>query len=262
MIDTIRSEWIKFRTVRMNWVLGVIAVLFPVVTTLLFAWKAGGEAVDSGGAISESSPVEPQQVFNFLTASSIVMAMLLAVIGATAITSEFSTNTIRPTFAATPRRSRVVASKVIVTASVVAVISVVVAAASLVGSSAILSSRNSPRSFGDVPNLGIATVGFVLFTVIVSLLGLAVGLMLKSTPASVAVVVLWPLLIEPLLGTFLGFAGVDNAQRWMPYGAGRQLFDPFDGGVGLGRWGGGAYFLAVTAGLMLIGSAITSRRDA
>lgn len=261
-MSTIRSEWIKFRTVRMNWVLGIIAVLFPVVTTLLFAWKAGGDAIDSGGAVSSSSPVEPLQVFNFLTATSIVMVMLLAVIGATAITSEFSTNTIRPTFAATPRRSRVVLGKVVVTAAVVAGISTVVVAGTLVGAGAVLSGRNSPRSFGDVANLGIASVGFVLFTVIFSLLGLAFGLILKSTPGSVAVVVLWPLLIEGLAGTLLEFAGVDNARKWMPFSAGRELFDLGNGGVVLGRWAGGGYFLAVTVVLLLIGFSITSRRDA
>ena len=37
MIDTIRSEWIKLRTVRMNLVLFIIAVAFPVIVCVLVA---------------------------------------------------------------------------------------------------------------------------------------------------------------------------------------------------------------------------------
>ena len=37
MINTIRSEWIKLRTVRMNLVLFIIAVAFPVIVSILVA---------------------------------------------------------------------------------------------------------------------------------------------------------------------------------------------------------------------------------
>jgi hypothetical protein len=37
MINTLRSEWIKLRTVRMNLVLFIIAVAFPVIVFVLVA---------------------------------------------------------------------------------------------------------------------------------------------------------------------------------------------------------------------------------
>ena len=41
MINLLRSEWIKLRTVRMNWVLAIIAIGFPLVVTLLTAFFEG-----------------------------------------------------------------------------------------------------------------------------------------------------------------------------------------------------------------------------
>ncbi|MEY4173239.1 MAG: hypothetical protein RI900_404 [Actinomycetota bacterium] len=253
MRSAIRSEFIKFRTVRMNWVLGIIAVLFPVVTTLLFA------ALAKEG---EGGPPDLEALFRFLTITCIVMVMLVGVLGASGVTGEFAFNTIRPTFAATPRRSRVMLAKAVVTAVAGLGIATVVMVVGLFGGAAVVSGRGRSGSIGDVPNLGIATVGFVLFTVIVALLGLAVGMMVRSTPGSVAVIVLWPLLAENIIASVLGIAGVDDANRWMPYGAGGALWSLDDSPGGFGRWGGGAYFLAVTVGLLLVGNLITSRRDA
>ena len=31
MINTVKSEWIKLRTVTMNWVLTIIAIVFPIL---------------------------------------------------------------------------------------------------------------------------------------------------------------------------------------------------------------------------------------
>ena len=37
MIDAIRSEWIKLSTITVTWVLALLAVLFPIVVTVLTA---------------------------------------------------------------------------------------------------------------------------------------------------------------------------------------------------------------------------------
>lgn len=38
MINLLHAEWIKLRTVTMNWVLGIIAGAFPLAVTLLTAY--------------------------------------------------------------------------------------------------------------------------------------------------------------------------------------------------------------------------------
>ena len=91
MIDTLRSEWIKTITIRMNWVLAIAAFAFPVLITTAMAAFSGGS----------SSSLNAEDVFSLLTFTSVVTAILLGVIGATTITGEFGFNTIRPTFAST-----------------------------------------------------------------------------------------------------------------------------------------------------------------
>ena len=96
MINTLRSEWIKLRTVRMNCVLFIIAVAFPVVVCVLV-----------GLAAATSTDLTVSDVAGLVTGTSVVTALLLGVVGAVSITAEFAYGTIRPTFAATPRRMRV-----------------------------------------------------------------------------------------------------------------------------------------------------------
>ena len=106
-------------------------------------------------------------------------------------------------------------------------------------------------------------IGIVIFAAIVSLLGFGLGLLTRSTPAAVAILILWPLLAENIIAGLLSVAGIDNASKWMPYQAGFNLANPDMSGLdALGRWAGGLYFFAVTMVIVLIGSVLTSRRDA
>ncbi len=102
------------------------------------------------------------------------------------------------------------------------------------------------------------------FAAIVSLLGLGLGLLIRSTPAAVAVLILWPLVGEGLIGALLSAAGVDNAFKWLPYQAGFNLGNPDAGQTtdSLGRWTGGLYFFVVTAVIAAVGAWSTSTRDA
>ena len=47
MIATIRSEWIKLRTIVMNWVLTILALVFPLTITLLNAAIRGDDPMDA-----------------------------------------------------------------------------------------------------------------------------------------------------------------------------------------------------------------------
>ena len=53
MIRTLRSEFIKFRTITMNWVLGIVAMAFPLAITLLTAWFQGDNADFTGRNLVE-----------------------------------------------------------------------------------------------------------------------------------------------------------------------------------------------------------------
>jgi ABC-2 type transport system permease protein len=253
VINALRSEWIKLRTIRMNWVLLAIAIAFPLVIVVLVV------------ALSDVEEVKAEDVIGLLTGASVVTAMLLGVIGASTITGEFGFGTIRVTFAATPRRSVVLAAKAIITVLTAAVVELVVVAVGYNAASAIASARDVPFGLGDSPSGAAPVYGVVAFAAIVALLGYGLGLLIRSTPAAVSILILWPLVAEGIVGAVLRAAGVETAFKWMPYQAGINMGSPTvgdDGGESLGRVAGGLYFFAVTAVIGAIGAAFTMRRDA
>jgi ABC-2 type transport system permease protein len=251
MINTIRSEWIKLRTVRMNFVLFVLAVAFPVVVSVLVA------------ALASINDLKVDDVVGLVTGSSVVTALLLGVVGAVSISAEFAHGTIRPTFAATPKRMRVLISKAVVIALFAAVAEALVVVFCYAVSSAIVSSRGAHLSLSDQPEARSALIGIVVFAVIVSLLGFGIGKVIRNTPAAVAVLILWPLVVENIIMAILSAAGVDNPQKFLPYISGFGLGNPnAPTSESLSRVAGGLYFGAVTAVVAMAGALITARRDA
>ncbi len=252
MIDTLRSEWIKLRTVRMNAVLAIIAIAFPLVITILTA------------LLIDSDEMNARDLIGLVTGTSVITGMLLGVIGALGITGEFGFNTIRPTFAATPKRSRVLVAKAILTVVVGIVVEAAMVALCYGLGSAILNGRGGDVAWSDAGNAKSALVGIICFAAIVSLLGFGLGMLIRSTPAAVAVLILWPLVAEGLIGALLAVAGVDQPFKWLPYNAGINLGNPDAGQTSesLGQIAGGLYFLAVTGVVCAIGAWSTMTRDA
>ena len=80
---------------------------------------------------------------------------------------------------------------------------------------------------------------------------------------AVAILILWPLVAEPIIGAVLGLTGIDDPLKWMPYQSGiGMVVNELDDVDSFGRVGGGLYFLAVSALIGFVGAWFTSRRDA
>jgi ABC-2 type transport system permease protein len=250
VIGTIRSEWIKLRTVRMNFVIVTIAVLAPLVITGLIA------------ALGKVSNLSERQLYDSVAGSSVLSGLLWSVIGTTHITSEFAFNTIRPTFAATPRRLRVIVAKVLVLAPATLVAQGLVTIAGLNLASSIATRRGAVIHYSSIDGFGPAAVGIVLFAALVTLFGFAIGLIVRSSPAAVALVILWPLLVEALLTGLLSAAGLHNVRKWMPYTSGQRLWTTDSASESFSRVVSGLYFGGFVLVLLLIGTALTQRRDA
>jgi ABC-2 type transport system permease protein len=250
VIGTIRSEWIKLRTVRMNIVLTTLAVLAPLVIPSLVA------------ALAKTGGLNSQQLYDSVAGSSVLSALLWSVIGTTHITGEFAWNTIRPTFAATPRRARVVLAKVLVLAPATLVVQGAVTVAALNLASSIASNRGVTVDYSAIDGFVPATVGIVLFAALVTLFGLSIGLIVRSSPAGVALVLLWPLLVEGLLTGLLTAAGLHRVRRWMPYASGQRLWFTDSASESFSRVVSGLYFTGFVVVLLLVGTVLTQRRDA
>jgi ABC-2 type transport system permease protein len=249
LVDVMRSEWIKLRTVRMNLVLVIIGVAIPFVICGLTA-------------VLSDSTRSREDILGFTTGASVLTALIIGVIGAVSITGEFTHQTIRPTFAATPQRTRVLLGKSIVLLVGAAIVTAVVVLGSFLLTVGISEARDLVvgSDFDATP----ALLGTVVFAMLVTLFGFGIGMVVRNQPTAISLLLLWPLLVEGLIGAMLAVAGVDNPFKWLPYNAGLQLAAPTtgQGPDSIGRITGGLIFAVFVAVITVAGSVITARRDA
>lgn len=250
MIATLHAEWIKLRTIAAHWVLVVIAVVFPlVVTTLVAVFGEIELAFDS------------DDVAGLITGLSVVSAMVLGAMAAMSLTSEYAHQTIRPTYAATPARLRVIVAKILTNTAAIATITFATVFACWTVAATVLSGRDASVSLGDDGVLA-SLLSVCALAVIVSWFGFGLGLLIRSSPVTITLLLLWPLLLENLIGALFAAIGWGGARQWLPYSAGITATVAETEPDTLGRPGGLIYFAAVASALVAVGAVLDQRRDA
>ncbi|MEU2904451.1 ABC transporter permease subunit [Streptomyces globisporus] len=236
-------EWIKFRSVRSTVWTTVATALLPVLGAVFVATTGSLQSDDTvlGGSLT----------------LSVVAQMLAAVVGALVMTGEYSSGTIRTTFAARPRRSTVLAAKAALVAGVMYVLALASCTlAYLLGDALLPEGRYAqgdplPALFGIAASFAVAAV-----------LGLAVGTLVRHSAGAVTTVIgllLLPSLFGPLFG---------DAERWIaglsPTAALEKLIQTSDAAdtVGsLGPWPSLLLVAAYTTALALGALVLLRRRD-
>lgn len=253
MINVLRAEWIKLRTVRMNWVLGIVALAFPLIITLLTSFFSG-----------DDDDFDARTLLEVLTGTGVVATIFLGVIAAASITGEFGFGTIRPTFAAVPKRVRVIVAKGVIAVVFATVLTVVVALIGVVAGQALAEGQGATINIRGVSTAVPALVGLVALAGLMSLAGYGLGLITRSTPVAISILIVWPLIAEGLIGGLISvISGWKNVQSWMPFQAGiRIVFIDTENFEGPSRLVGGLYFGVVAALLAVVGGYFVNRRDA
>ncbi len=248
MIALVRSEWFKLRTIRLNIWLPLVSIGGLVLVTSLVALLT-----------SDPEALTGEDIVLTIGGFSILVSMMIAVTTSLGITSEFNHNTIRPTLAATPRRTQVFGAKAIVSLLFGALIgSAGMLLAYAVGASILSARGGSPGVSIDAGTLT-ALIGVVLLAVLLAGFGFGLGLLVRNGPTAVSLVILWPLLIEGILAAVLTVGGVENAQRFLPYTSAFALASPQDSDPG--RVYGGVFFAIVVVLLITAGAFVNQRRD-
>ncbi len=245
MIDAIRSEWIKVSTLRVNWILAIVAVVFPLLVTVLTA-------------VFTEEPLTGEDLAGLVAGLTIVSAMLLAVVSSLGITNEFSHGTIRPTFAAMPDRLRPLLAKPIVQVAIAVTVTVSIVVVGWLAGATIGDGDQSLDDTGAVP----AMIGVVALAVGLVLLGHGLGLLIRNSAATVCILLLWPLIVEGLIAGLLSAAGAEGLVRFLPYSAGFNMAVIEDDPDAFGGIAGALYFFAWVAVIVVLGVVTAKRRDA
>ena len=134
----------------------------------------------------------------------------------------------------------------------------------LVGNTASEAILDSRGAIGKLSNdkMGQAYLAMIAMSILVSLLGMAIGTLTRNPPSAVTVLVLWPLLLESLIGGLLSIAISDENFKWMPFQTGLNSLRLDDWDMDFGRWGSVGYFGLWVLGLSLFAHSVFKRRDA
>jgi len=184
------AEAVRLTSTRsLRWTLVAFAVVTPVIAVFV--------------ALTGSLQPDDTVMGGSLTAAPLAQ-IVAAALGAVVMTGEYSTGTVRPTFAAMPRRGTVLAAKAAVVAAAVFVAGL--------GSSVAAFAIGSVLLSGDGYATGEpfpALVGVAGSFAALAVLGLAVGALLRHSAGAIAAVV-GVVLLPPLLAPIFG-----DAQRWI-----------------------------------------------
>jgi ABC-type transport system involved in multi-copper enzyme maturation permease subunit len=191
--------------------------------------------------------------------------LVIAVLGALTITSEYSTGMIRTSLTSMPRRATVYVAKAIVFGGVALAAGLITSFASFFAGQAMLSGVHASASLSQ-PGVLRAVIGAGLFLAVCGLLSYGIGAMLRHSAGAIAssiglLFVAWSLsqfLPKPPSGWF-GQADID---KWIPFNAGGALWEHVSGVNLFSPWIGFAVFCSYAAATMVAGLVLFLRRDA
>jgi ABC-2 type transport system permease protein len=243
-----RMEWIKLRSLRSTWLTLALALCAPAGIAL----ATGGSNTTSGGMFVSNALV-----------GILIGVLLIGVAGVLAMTSEYASGSISATFAAAPRRLRVLAAKAAVVGAVALITGEAAAFLSFfAGCMTLRHGITAPALSQPGVLRAIVLTGASLS--LAGLFGLGLGAIIRHTAAAITVVVgivfvggtfigQLDLAIRPYLPLFivshsLGVTGpaclAGMASCWLP------------------PWSGLGLLAGYAAIAMLLGGLILARRDA
>jgi ABC-2 type transport system permease protein len=288
----IASEFTKIRSVRSTyWTLAALLI----VSVGIGAAISAGSASDLSSNPGDKAGFDATQVSLF--AFFELGQLIIAVIGAMAITSEYSTGMIRTSLTALPRRGTVFAAKAIVLTGVTLVVSLVTSFIAFFLGQAILSGTGvSVSLFGSnsVPSVAnevgggsgsgqptatfvghtlissstvlTAIIGTALFVTVVAVIAFGVGAIIRHTAGAITTVI-GMMFVIPIIVQVLPRNWRWDLMRFMPDAAGRVISVTVSGSDGdsMHLWSAWPQFL-VTAMyavvLLAVGGYLFRKRDA
>jgi ABC-type transport system involved in multi-copper enzyme maturation permease subunit len=255
----LRSEWTKLRSVRSTyWTLFALVVVGIGIGALVcFATENHITHLGHGAPLGFDPTA--RSLTTFVELGQLVMMVL----GAMVITSEYSTGMIRTSLTTMPRRGTVFAAKGTIFAVAAFVVSIVTALIAFFLGQAILHSTGDSATLSD-PNVLRAIIGTSLYVTVIGVMSFAFGAIIRHTAGTIATMV-GVLFILPLIVEVLPSNWTNDINKWIPGSAAGQLLATVPGSADstlFSAWPQFAVTLVYTVVLLAIGAFLFRKRDA
>jgi ABC-2 type transport system permease protein len=259
LAGTLRSEFTKIRSVRSTY----WALILLVLTGLAFC------IANCAGTAAHWSSQSPQarQFLDATQVSVIGLALLgelvIVVLGALAITSEYSTGMIRTSLTVMPRRGVLFTAKAASFAAITVVVAFITSFVVFFVGQALLASTHHTATLAT-PGAVRAVCCTALFIVVCALMAYGLGAILRSTPGAITAAY-GLLFLLPQLAKALPNAWYADVVRWLPGG---EAINAITRTVGpqapnmFSAWGELAVFTGYAVVLLALGAVLLHRRDA
>ena len=249
----LRSEFTKIRSVRSTyWTLLATLVIVIGIGALFSYAEAHNFSQFPAAAQAHQRAQEIAQATERSLFGLVLGQLIIAVLGALTITSEYSTGMVRTSLSVLPRRGTVFAAKALVFGVIALAAGLVSSFASYFLGQAILSGQHINSALGQ-PGVLRAVIGGGLFLAVCGLLSFGLGALIRHTAGAVTASfgLLFVLLV---LAGFLPASWAVHVDKWVPFNAGAAIWENVTGVHMFSPWTGFAVFcgyaaLAVAAGL-------------
>lgn len=238
-----------FSTRSPYWCLVAIAA-FSLLFALLIALVDGGRA---------AIPALALQGVNL----GMYVFMVLA---ALTVTTEYRFGTIRSTFLAAPHRTAVLTAKTVLVVILGAVVGLVASLAAFYLTKTLAKEPPAPLVLDTAADWR-QVAGHALLFAIAGVIAVAVGTLLRQTAGAVAVLLLWPLILESLFG-LIPTVG-EKVGPWLPFRSASAFVSPTQDGGGFFVPPSGPtpvqgllVFAATAVVLWVVAAVVVNKRDA
>jgi ABC-2 type transport system permease protein len=251
--NIMRSEWIKFRSVRslrLTLIGGLVAL---IVFGLIFSGIGADGATARPGADAVTEPLSIS-LFGMFPAQ-----LVIGILGALIVVGEYSTGQIRSTFAAVPHRLSVLWAKAAVTGAVVFATGLVAIAITFTAGQEILGLDGPSVGFTDagVPRALLGAAGSLA---IIAIMGVALGFIVRRTAGAVGIL-LGTLFLAPTLVGLLPDSVSGDLVPYLPSNAAQATWQITESTTLLSPAGGAAVLVVYAIALLGAAAVLLRARD-
>lgn len=255
IVATVRSEALKFRSVRANMVGIALTFLFTIGLGALvcFAIRSQWNQADPATKLA----FDPVRIS---LAGTLFAQFAVGVIGARFITSEYASGMVRTTVTATPQRLRVALAKIGVLKVWVLVVAEIAVTAAFVIGQAILKGV-TPTTSLSAPGVLRSVLMAGVYLVLSALIGFGLGLIIRHTAGAISAFTSL-FLIVPIVVFLLPSSWQRAVTKYEPAVLGESMRTTTATPGHFGPWPSLAILTGYTFALVIVGVILFERRDA